>query len=129
MNFGEIYKSAVGALDDRLADIKEKAELTFHLSPGTPAMAAVWIILGKTRYSAELIEASKQHGVQTASVPFDISAELVPDLLRNADRKLTELSNAAPPGAARFGDIIYRSETMDRVIDRAKRAAFRSFPS
>ena len=108
--------------------MKQRTELTFHLSPGTPAMAAVWIILGKTRYSAELIESSKQHGVRTASVPFDISAELIPDLLRNADKRLTELSRAASPETARFGDIIYRSEAMHRVIGRAKRAAIRSYP-
>ena len=52
------------------------------LSPGTPAMAAVWIILSKTRFPAELIESSPKHGVRTASVPFDISAEFIPDLLR-----------------------------------------------
>jgi transcriptional regulator with PAS, ATPase and Fis domain len=108
--------------------MKQGTELTFHLSPGTPAMAAVWIILAKTRYSAELIESSKQHGVRTASVPFDISAELIPDLLRNADKRLTELSRAASPKTARFGDIIYRSEAMERVIGRAKRAAIRSYP-
>ncbi len=55
---------------------------TFHLSPGTPAMAAVWIILAKTRFPAELIESSIQHGVRTASIPFDISADFLPDLLR-----------------------------------------------
>jgi transcriptional regulator with PAS, ATPase and Fis domain len=127
-NFGEIYKAAVSALDDRLNRLNEKTELTFHLSPGTPAMAAVWIILGKTRYSAELIESSKQHGVRTASVPFDISAEHVPDLLRSADKKLTELTQGAPPETARFGDIIYRSEAMARVIARARRASLRSVP-
>jgi transcriptional regulator with GAF, ATPase, and Fis domain len=127
-NFGEIYKAAIAALDGQLARMKQQTELTFHLSPGTPAMAAVWIILGKTRYSAELIESSKQYGVRTASVPFDISAELIPDLLRNADKRLTELSRAASPETARFGDIIYRSEAMDRVIVRAKRAAVRSYP-
>src|SRR5690348_12713239 len=60
-NFGDIHKAAVRTLDDRLFGISEQVELTFHLSPGTPAMAAVWIILGKTRYSAELIESSKRH--------------------------------------------------------------------
>ena len=28
----------------------EKAKLTFHLSPGTPAMASIWIIVAKTRF-------------------------------------------------------------------------------
>jgi transcriptional regulator with GAF, ATPase, and Fis domain len=91
-------------------------------------MAAVWIILGKTRYAAELIESSKRHGVQTASVPFDISAELIPDLLRVADKKLTELSQGSAPESARFGDIIYRSAAMQRLIEKAARAALRSFP-
>ena len=127
-NFGEIYKAAISALDRRLADGHQGAELTFHLSPGTPAMAAVWIILGKTRYAAELIESSKQHGVRTASVPFDISAELIPDLLRVADKKLTDLSQGSAPESARFGDIIYRSAAMQRLIDKAERAALRSFP-
>jgi hypothetical protein len=45
-------------------------------------MAAIWILLGKTRFPAELIESSKEHGVRTASVPFDISADFIPDLLR-----------------------------------------------
>ena len=43
-------------LDRWLAARRSKPEITFHLSPGTPAMAAIWIILAKTRYGAELIE-------------------------------------------------------------------------
>ena len=57
-------------------------------------MAAVWILLGKTRFPAELIESSKDHGVRTASVPFDISADFIPDLLREQDERLRK---AAPP--------------------------------
>jgi hypothetical protein len=45
-------------------------------------MAAVWIILPKVRYPAELIESTKKEGVQTFSIPFEISADLIPDLLR-----------------------------------------------
>ena len=32
----------------------------YTTQPGTPAMAAVWIILGKTRFPAEFIESSAQ---------------------------------------------------------------------
>jgi len=127
-DFGEIYKAAISAIEKRLATVKEKSQITFHLSPGTPAMAAVWIILGKTRYSAELIESSKIHGVRTASVPFDISAELVPDLLRGADKKLTELSLGLTPETGKFGDLIYRGPAMRRLVVKAKKAALRSFP-
>jgi hypothetical protein len=86
-NFGEIYKAATSALD-RLAAKQPGKKITFHVSPGTPAMAAVWILLAKTRYPAELIESSKGHGIQTVSVPFDISAEFLPDLLRGPDEEL-----------------------------------------
>jgi transcriptional regulator with GAF, ATPase, and Fis domain len=127
-DFGGIYKAATAALDKRLAAARTKPDLTFHLSPGTPAMAAVWIILGKTRYAAEFIESSKAAGVRTASVPFDLSAELIPDLLRGADDRLATLSQGIAPETARFGDIIYRSAAMRRLIAKAERAAVRSFP-
>ena len=66
-------------------------------------MAAVWLLLGKTRFPAEFIESSKQAGVKTAEVPFDIAAELVPSLFESADRKLIARSEERPSGEARFG--------------------------
>ena len=126
--FGEIYTAVTAAIDKRLFSLSERPQLTFHLSPGTPAMAAVWIILGKTRYPAELIESSKEHGVRSASVPFDISAELIPDLLRGPDRKLSDLSPGVTPETTQFGDIIYRSPVMKSLVTKAKKAALRSVP-
>ena len=49
-DFGEIYGAAVRACEQALAT-KRGAALTFHLSPGTPAMAAVWIIPGEDEVS------------------------------------------------------------------------------
>jgi sigma54-dependent transcription regulator len=54
-NFDEIYTAVTDTLEKSLREFREQLELTFHLSPGTPAMAAIWVILGKTRYKAELI--------------------------------------------------------------------------
>jgi sigma54-dependent transcription regulator len=72
-NFEQIYSAVTSTLDRYLKQLSTAPRLTFHLSPGTPAMSAIWVILGKTRYSAELIQSSKQKGVETASLPFDIS--------------------------------------------------------
>ena len=129
-NFDEIYSAVTGTLDAYLKELNGRAELTFHLSPGTPAMAAIWVILGKTRYRAELIQSSKQKGVETASVPFEISLapEFVTDVLRIPDKKLEDLSAGASEEAFRFGGIIYRSEPMERLVARAKKAAPRSIP-
>jgi DNA-binding NtrC family response regulator len=127
-NFGKIYEAAVSLLQ-----AIEKAEggrpnLTFHLSPGTPAMAAVWILLSKTRFNAELIESSKQHGVSPVSVPFDISAELLPAIFSAPDERLDALSMGLPPEAAEFRNVIYRSPQMNRVVIMARRVAIRSVP-
>ena len=126
--FGEIYEAAVRGCEAALEEGRDGAELTFHLSPGTPAMAAVWVILAKTRFPAELIESSRQHGVRTASVPFDISADFIPDLLRGQDKRLRELSGSRPPDAPAFADILHRSRVMARLIDRAHRVAVRNVP-
>jgi DNA-binding NtrC family response regulator len=127
-NFGEIYQAAVRGCTVALEEAPRETALSFHLSPGTPAMAAVWIILGKTRFPAELIESSKEHGVRTASVPFDISAEFLPDLLREQDQRLRQGSAAEPPAAPEFVAIIHRSRVMQRVIERARRVAARNVP-
>jgi len=127
-NFGEIYEAAVNACELALTEARGGVELIFHLSPGTPAMQAVWIILGKTRFPAELIQSSPERGVETASVPFDISADFLPDLLRAADQKLVASAAAAAPEAATFGDIIYRSAVMKTLVARAKKAALRDVP-
>ncbi|MCZ6688553.1 MAG: sigma 54-interacting transcriptional regulator [Planctomycetota bacterium] len=125
-NFGEIYKVATRVVAQALERCGGDVELAFHLSPGTPAMASVWIILAKTRFPAELIESSLHHGVRTASVPFDISAEFIPDLLRGPDERLEKLTAGLPPDAPEFADIVHRSRVMARVIAKARRVAPRS---
>jgi transcriptional regulator with GAF, ATPase, and Fis domain len=91
-------------------------------------MAAVWILLGKTKYPSEFLESSKQSGVKTAHVPFDIAAELIPSLFESADRRLLSQSDERPSSDARFGDIIYRGVEMARLISRAKKSAIRNLP-
>jgi transcriptional regulator with GAF, ATPase, and Fis domain len=127
-NFGKIYEAAVSVLQTINKDKDGFPSLTFHLSPGTPAMAAIWILLSKTSFKAELIESSKQHGVTTVSVPFDISAELLPSMFRAPDERLDALSLGLPPEAAEFAAIIYRSPQMKRVVAMARRVAVRSVP-
>ena len=127
-NFGEIYQAASKVISEKIQENGPNVDLVFHLSPGTPAMAAVWILLAKTRFPAELIESSKEHGVRIASVPFDISADFIPDLFRKPDRTLERLAAGLPAIAPEFEDIIHRSEVMQRVVLKARRIASRSIP-
>jgi transcriptional regulator with PAS, ATPase and Fis domain len=125
INFGEIYEGVVDVLAKHDSGT---AHLTFHLSPGTPAMASVWILLAKTTYPARLIQSSQQAGVQEADIPFDIAAEFMPKLLRQSDQRLTALAQGTPDEGAEFSSIIHRSPAMIRVIAQARRVAIRSIP-
>ncbi|MCC6696180.1 MAG: sigma-54-dependent Fis family transcriptional regulator [Candidatus Hydrogenedentes bacterium] len=124
--FGEIYEENVEALESYRKRRGATQELAFHLSPGTPAMAAVWIILAKTRYPATLLESSREHGVRVASVPFDLSADYLPDLLRKPDDDLLRFSQGLPAEAPEFEDIVHRCAAMKRLIAMARRVAPRS---
>lgn len=125
-DFGEIHQAVVAVVEEVLREHGRESGLTFHLSPGTPAMAAVWILLAKTRYPAELIESSLERGVKTVSIPFDISADFLPALSQKSDERLTQLSAALPPDAPEFDSIIHRSPNMKRLVAKARLAASRS---
>jgi len=127
-NFGDIYQAASKIILEKIQEQGPDVDLVFHISPGTPAMAAVWILLAKTRFPAELIESSREHGVRVASVPFDISADFIPDLFRKPDRTLERLAAGLPATAPEFDNIIHRSEVMQKVVIKARRIAFRSIP-
>ena len=127
-DFGDIYKAATKTISEKIEEHSSEINLVFHLSPGTPAMAAVWILISKTIYPAELIESSKDHGVHTVSIPFDISADFIPDLLRKSDMTLEPLAAGWPEKAPEFHKIIYQSDVMEKAIFKARIAAPRSIP-
>lgn len=126
--YGEIYEAVVSVISAVRDKDKREVGFTYHLSPGTPAMAAVWILLAKTRFPAELIESSQAAGVRKVKIPFDISADFLPDLLRQPDQELERLMQGMSPAAPEFDAIIHRSPVMKRVVAKARRVALRSVP-
>ncbi len=116
---GEIYGAVTGICED---EAKIGSTVTYHLSPGTPAMASVWMLLAKTRFPGRMIRSSPERGVELANVPFDISAELLP-LLETASSELQRQGLERPPEAAAFADIIGQSAEMGEVISMAQRVA------
>ena len=77
-------------------------------------MQAVWVLLAKTRYPAELIQSHAQTGVRRVSVPFDIAAEYVPELLRRTDAKIERLTAGLPAVSPRFRPD-HRSQSADEA--------------
>ena len=127
-NFAEIYEAAADTVQKCISDFGSDIGLTFHLSPGTPAMAAVWILIAAGRYPAELIESSREQGVNIVTIPFEIAAEYLPRLHEKQDQSILERFAALPPNAPAFEDIIYQSNSMQRVVVRARRVAPRALP-
>ncbi|WP_186258575.1 sigma-54 interaction domain-containing protein [Burkholderia gladioli] len=126
-SYEEIYRAANEAIHIVLRDAPG-ADLTFHLSPGTPAMAAIWLLLAKTRYPARLIESSREQGVKEISIPFELSAEFTPSADKNADEALTRLMQGLPPESPAFTAIVHRCAVMRRTVAMAHRLALRDVP-
>lgn len=127
VHFGDIYKAASGLLDQLLVE-HDQEDLTIQISPGTPAMQAVWILMCKTTYAVAMLQSSEEQGVAEVDIPFDISAEFLPHLLAETDETLRRLSGgdtAIPPA---FENIITQSPLMIAQIKRAQKIAQRDIP-
>jgi transcriptional regulator with GAF, ATPase, and Fis domain len=127
-----ILGKATEFVDGLLAE-DSPPHLTFHLNPGTPSMHAVWLLLAKAKYPAELIQSNeKAHiradQVRKVTLPFDISVDFHPELLRKSDDDLTRLILSLPPDAPEFDDIIHRCRPMKEAVTHARQVAQRRVP-
>lgn len=121
-NHQEIYLAATQVIKSVQKESPE-AELTFHLSPGTPAMAAIWLLLAKTHFPARLIESSKEQGVKEVNFPFELSAEFMPAASSSASNSLIRLMQGLPPESPDFNHIVHQCAVMKRTIAMAHRLA------
>jgi len=127
IHFGDIYLGANTLLEELEAGSKTRA-LNILLSPGTPAMQAVWILLAKTRFTATFWESSREQGVQEAVVPFDIAAEYIPAADHISSTAISRLAAAEVPVDAAFDDIITKNPHMQALKVQATVLAERDVP-
>jgi transcriptional regulator with PAS, ATPase and Fis domain len=125
VHFGEIYHAADRHLQHLVAG---GVQLSILLSPGTPAMQAVWILLGKTRYPAIFYQSSLEQGVQQVDIPFEIAAEYVPAANAISSTQLTKLAGQQVPVDAAFDSIIAQSGRMLSLKAQAHVLAEKSVP-
>ncbi|WP_284446559.1 sigma-54 interaction domain-containing protein [Fluviibacter phosphoraccumulans] len=125
-NYAEIYEQVSRELK-ALRLPNDDIELTFHLSPGTPAMTAIWIILAKTRFPAKLIQTSKESGLESVDFIFDLANEYLPEFLQRSSERIERLSSAIPT-APEFSKLIHRSPVMREQIQLAQRIAAHEVP-
>lgn len=125
VHFGDIYEVAKAKLDQLAAN---NQQLNILLSPGTPAMQAVWILLGKTHYDCTFYQSSKEEGVKAVSIPFELAAEYVPSAEQISSDSLKNIATLQVPANASFDQIIARSPVMKRLKTQATILAERDVP-
>jgi DNA-binding NtrC family response regulator len=126
-HFAEIYENAVKHLEEYTRKTSDTI-LTFHLSPGTPAMSAVWIIIANSRFPGKLIESSIEAGLKDVDFPFEISADYIPRLNSYVEGRIIDFSEGLPPDTPEFEIIIHKSKEMTDAVTLAKRSALFDVP-
>jgi DNA-binding NtrC family response regulator len=123
-----IYKAARECLLALEETHQDTLELTCHLSPGTPFMAACWLMLVKMRFPAELIITSPEAGLQTVYAPFQLHAELLPDVFSQAGSHIESAHADSEARLPEFKELIHSCKAMKTVIQRAAKAAMYDLP-
>jgi len=125
VDYEEIYR----VVDKYLAEnCLAGQNLSILLSPGTPAMQAIWVLLGKTRYTCRFYQSSLEQGVQEIDIPFDIAADFLPTIAKRQDQKLEGLFAGPAPLTAAFDDILSQSAGMETLKQKAAILAQRNVP-
>ena len=103
----------------------DRLELCMHLSPGTPTMTAIWLLLGKSKYHPTTFFQTHEGKALVTEVPFDLVVDFVPQVLRDADAKLQTLSSQSPQEVQGFESIAGNSRSLRVAVGRARRVAHR----
>ncbi len=125
-DYKSIYQISLDALQAiTQRESKSPLELSMLLSPGTPAMIAIWILLGKTKFPARFYQ-TFDGKVWETEIPFDLTLDVVPDLMKGSDALFQHLALQSPQEIPGFESIIGESYVIKMAVGRAKKAAIRN---
>ena len=117
-DFAAIYQAAKEALTLTRTAAGGEVAFTYHISPGTQAMGAAWIVLSQSHYKGSLIQAHRESGVSDIIIPFDVAADYIPQW-HNATRADLERTVTEQPARIPFGSFDWRTPAMGEVIEKA----------
>lgn len=127
IDHAEIYREVTAQLKLLRLPSPEVA-ITFLLSPGTPAMATIWVLLAKSRFPARLLQTSAQQGVTEVDVGFDLAGDFLPEFLQRSDERVNRLVDTSSTVVSEFAGIVHVGQVMQEQIQRAHRVAVHSVP-
>ncbi len=125
-DYPEVFKVA----DAELASVvsvprPHRLDLCIHLSPGTPTMTAIWLLLGKSKYHPATFYQTHECKAWVTDIPFDLVVDYVPQVLRDADARLQLLAGQSPQDVKGFEGIVGESRSLRVAVGLARRAAQR----
>ncbi|MCP5461897.1 MAG: sigma-54-dependent Fis family transcriptional regulator [bacterium] len=124
-DYSEIYNVVADFMAKLRNELEgKKYELSILLSPGTPAMAAIWVLLGKTKYNATFWQ-TWNGKAKCENIPFDITLDVVPELISSSDSVFNYLASLSPREIKGFEEIIGDTKAIRLAVGRAQKAAIR----
>ncbi|GIW80394.1 MAG: hypothetical protein KatS3mg105_2201 [Gemmatales bacterium] len=124
-DYAGIFAAVKQTLDS--IEASDGDELVFFLSPGTPAMAVTWVLIGKSRHNVSFYQTYNGRAWKT-EIPYDVVAGFVPELASAPDAGLQHLAAKAPAEIRGFERIIGASKALRLAAGRAEKAAKRDVP-
>jgi len=125
-DYPEVFK----VVDAELASVvsvprPHALNLCVHLSPGTPTMTAIWLLLGKSKYHPATFYQTHEGKAWVTNIPFDLVVDFVPQVLRDADARFQLLASQSPQDVKGFEGIVGDSRNLRVAVGLARRAAQR----
>lgn len=121
-DYGQILAATDSVLSKSVRD--PSSEYSFFLTPGTPSMAASWILVGKSRYDAVFWQSYQGKATQSV-IPYDVVAGFATDLATVPDVSLQHLATRPPKEIEGFEKISGNSKALRLAAGRAAKAASR----
>jgi transcriptional regulator with PAS, ATPase and Fis domain len=125
IDYEDIYIAAEQLLKEV---VQSDSDLSILLSPGTPAMQAIWVLLGKTRFPCTFYQASKEQGVQVINIPFKLSAQYIPAVTKLNQTELNNLARLEAPIDSAFDDILTIESNLQVLKSQAQILAQQDVP-
>jgi transcriptional regulator with PAS, ATPase and Fis domain len=122
--YGTVYKLLESINDTHQYS---KCQLNILLSPGTPTMQAVWILLAKTRFPAVCWQ-GYQGQYSIAELPFKMDLEFIEQASETSDR-LLQTAFQKDHISKSFDSIIGESSIIQAQVHRAHKLSQRKVPA
>lgn len=124
-----VYNYSLNAVENfKLSD--DEFDYTYNLSSGTWAMAIAWALISKTRIPGQCMGQGRGRPPENVEIPFDISAELLPNITKQELSKLRDpsIQSVIIEDNEFYKKTVFQSDAMRRVNEQAVLAADHSFP-